>query len=142
MRTSIQISIEIIYESTFRAEKHGFAIQLEFNKLDLQTLLNALRFALTDEVLKERLEVASNLFTDRKDGGADTAIWWLNYVIRHNGCQFLKPYSTHLNFVQYLGMDICLLLFIAFFSFVKILFAFYQTYNMYNNGGKELGMSS
>lgn len=40
------------------------------------------------------------LFKDRPQDPKITAVWWIEYVLRHNGAHFLKPESTRLQWYQ------------------------------------------
>lgn len=52
----------------------------------------------------------------------DKAIYWIEYVIRHNGAHHLRSAATELLLYQYLLLDV-----IAFiiFSLILIIFIFY-----------------
>lgn len=53
----------------------------------------------------------------------ETAVYWTEYVIRHDGAYHLKPASTRLRWDQYLLLDVlaCLLVvFLLLIYFIKI----------------------
>ena len=92
-----------------RAEQSGYAIRLELESLSEEKLTSALETSLWKPEMKRKVEHFSALYTDREVSGVETAVWWINYVMRHNGTQFLRPYSLKLYWFQYLGVDIVLL---------------------------------
>lgn len=52
----------------------------------------------------------------------EKAIWWIEYVLRHNGASFLRSDATKLNLIQYLLLDvIAFLLAVAFLTFIVTL---------------------
>lgn len=40
----------------------------------------------------------------------ETAVWWVEHVLRHNGCPHLRPAALDLSWYQYFMLDILLLL--------------------------------
>ena len=74
--------------------------------LSEEILTYALETAMKNPEMRRKVEHFSSLFTDREVSGAETAVWWINYVMRHNGTEFLRPYSLELYWFQYLGVDL------------------------------------
>ncbi|KAG7308713.1 hypothetical protein JYU34_005938 [Plutella xylostella] len=76
------------------------------NEHNLRTILNKM---LTDKRYKEKALEISTRFKDRPMNGLDTAIWWIEYVIRHKGADFIKTPALKFNFLQYYMLDVLLL---------------------------------
>lgn len=38
--------------------------------------------------------------------GVEKVIWWIEYVIRHKGAEFLKSPAAEMSFVQYFLLDV------------------------------------
>ena len=66
---------------------------------------------------------------DRVLSPLDQAIWWVEYVLRHNGATHLRPATLDLHWSQYLLLDVamfvttvlCITIFVVF-KMGKILF--------------------
>ena len=54
-------------------------------------------------------------YKDRPMSPADTAVYWIEYVIRHKGAAHLKTAAVHMPLYQYLLLDV-----IAFLSFIIV----------------------
>lgn len=51
----------------------------------------------------------SQLLKDQIESPMEKAIFWTEYVIRHNGAQFLQSPAKDLNFMKYYLLDVVLL---------------------------------
>lgn len=67
----------------------------------------------------------SDVYRDRPLGPMKTAIYWLEYVIRHKGAPHMRSPAKELNFLQRHSVDViaflCLIVYIFYVS-VKLLF--------------------
>lgn len=63
----------------------------------------------------------------------DRAVYWVEYVLRHNGTSFLKISSPTLNYIQYFSIDFCFIIVsmitISIFVFVKMIKSTVRTKN-------------
>lgn len=73
---------------------------------------------------KENAIKLSKIFHDQPIKPLDKAIYWIEYVIRHNGAHHLKTAGNKLNWFQFLSIDVILVLIITIFLFI---FSFYAT---------------
>ena len=74
---------------------------------------------MNDDDLKENMKRMHELFVDARDPPLDRAVWWVEYVLRHKGAEFLKPHSVDLPWYQYHLLDV-----IAFILVIISLVAF------------------
>ena len=81
-------------------------------------LLAALDKAMFDKEMSRKVDKISKLFRDQKDDPVEKAVWWIEYVMRHGGTEFLRPHSLDLYWFQYICLDI------AVFLLAIITFAF------------------
>lgn len=51
----------------------------------------------------------------------DTAVYWVEYVLRHRGAPHLHYPGADMNFLQYNSIDVVLLLFAGIFVIFKVL---------------------
>ena len=92
---------------------------MDWKTFDIEQLVVAINKALNDENVKDNLKKMHDLFVDKRDHPIDTALWWVEYVIRHGGTDFLKPHSLDLPWYQYHLLDI-----IAFILMMSVLGTF------------------
>ena len=99
-----------------RAQRHGYAIMLDWPTLNTTGFTDAIKRVMLDTNIQEGMNRANQLFTDEKETPLERAVWWIEYVIRHDGAGFLRPESMTLSFYQYHLLDV-----IAFLSFIIIM---------------------
>ncbi|CAG7831702.1 unnamed protein product [Allacma fusca] len=73
------------------AEYHGIGIQLELADITEETLTKALSDLLNNERYARNVIEASRRFTDRPMSPVDTAVWWTEYVLRHDTSHLKSP---------------------------------------------------
>ena len=68
--------------------------------------------------------MTSEAFRDRPTNPKELAIWWTEYVIRHQGAPMLHCHGADLSWIEYLMIDviglICLILFVIIWSVKKL----------------------
>lgn len=64
----------------------------------------------------------SSITKDKPMSSIDTAIWWVEYVIRHNGAPHLRPASLDLTWYQYYMVDILCILILSLFLIFYVLY--------------------
>ena len=63
----------------------------------------------------------SKLSKDRPMNAQDSAVFWVEYVIRHRGAPHLHYPGADLNFFQFNSIDVILFLFAVFYVIIKVL---------------------
>ena len=105
-----------------RAERRGYAVMLDWTDLNTVDLLAAINKAATDPDMRREMVRAHQLFVDQPESPQARAVWWVEYVMRNKGAQFLKPSSLLLPSYQYHLLDVLLLLASAFLFIMTALF--------------------
>lgn len=54
----------------------------------------------------ERRPRVAQLFRDRQRPAMETAVWWVEYVVRHGGAEHLRSEARRLNWAQRNGLDV------------------------------------
>ena len=93
-----------------RAERRGYAVMLDWTSLNTEDLLAAIQKAATEPEMRREMARAHQLFVDQPESPRDRAVWWVEFVMRNKGAQFLKPSSLHLTWPQYHLLDVLLLI--------------------------------
>ena len=91
-----------------RLQRKNVAILIEFSDLDADTLLAAVKRAFEDQSMAASMSELSRLFKDVPMRPVEKAAWWVEFVCRHKGADFLKPKARHLPWYKYYNLDICL----------------------------------
>lgn len=99
----------------------GYAVQLELSELNENTLDEALNEILNNPKYRENAKKRSQLLHDQPMSPMDTAVFWVEHVIRHKGASHLRNFGTYLTWYQYLMLDVVLFLIVVFLSIVFII---------------------
>lgn len=62
-----------------------------------------------------------DLWLDHPMKSLDRAIWWIEYVIRHNGTKHLRSPTADIPWIQYLLLDIIFVVLVGVFVIVKLI---------------------
>ncbi|XP_065692756.2 UDP-glucuronosyltransferase 2A1-like isoform X2 [Patagioenas fasciata] len=101
----------------------GAAVELDFNRLTTQDLVNALNTVINNSTYKENALRLSKIHHDQPIKPLDRAVFWVEFVMRHKGAKHLRPAAHHLTWYQYHCLDVLVFLLtcaaIAVFILVK-----------------------
>ncbi|KAF7263659.1 hypothetical protein GWI33_001504, partial [Rhynchophorus ferrugineus] len=89
-----------------RAESSGYGKMLNLQTVTKENFANALRELLFDPKYAENVKKVSALFKDRILNPLDTSVYWIEYVIRHNGAPHLQSSAKDLAWYQYYLVDV------------------------------------
>lgn len=66
------------------------------------------------------MKITSIRFKDRPQKPVDTAVWWVDYVMRHEDTSFLRPLAISLTWYQRRQLDVWGFLAVTFFAVLYI----------------------
>ncbi|XP_069682314.1 UDP-glycosyltransferase UGT5-like [Periplaneta americana] len=92
----------------------GIAVALSYQTLAKESVLSALKTVLNNPSFTENAKRVKKAFNDRPVSALDTAIYWTEYVIRHEGAPHLRSAAVDLAWYQYYLLDVLAVLFLAF----------------------------
>ncbi|XP_017073251.2 LOW QUALITY PROTEIN: UDP-glycosyltransferase UGT5 [Drosophila eugracilis] len=84
----------------------GYAISLHFQSITEEILRDSLLQLLHNTTYKENVQRVSNIFRDREQEPRKTAVYWIEYVIRHRGAPHLRSAGLDLNWFQFYLLDV------------------------------------
>ncbi|KAI5746283.1 hypothetical protein M8J77_001866 [Diaphorina citri] len=84
----------------------GAAVPLSYFNITEKSLLWAANTVLDNESYKLAALKASRRFNDRQNSPLNTAIWWVEYVLRHHGAPHLRSAFDDLSWVEFLLLDV------------------------------------
>ncbi|XP_068605440.1 UDP-glucuronosyltransferase 1A1-like [Brachionichthys hirsutus] len=90
--------------------KKGVGVMLDIHTLTTESLLRGLSDVINDSRYKEKVQELSALHKDRPVDPLDLAVFWTEFVMRHNGTKHLRPAARQLNWFQYFCLDVAALL--------------------------------
>nr|QVG59857.1 UDP-glucuronosyltransferase [Nilaparvata lugens] len=88
-------------------------IVVEFADINYQVVYETLNKLLKDSSYKENMMRLSKITNDKPMPALETAVWWVEYVLRHSGAPHLTPVSLELYWFQYLCLDVIAALLLA-----------------------------
>ncbi|XP_068869496.1 UDP-glucuronosyltransferase 2A2-like isoform X3 [Aphelocoma coerulescens] len=100
----------------------GAAVQVDFNTMKTQDLVDALNTVIHNSTYKENALKLSKIQHDQPVKPLDRAVFWIEFVMRHKGAKHLRPAAHHLTWYQYHSLDVLAFLFTCTAIVVFILF--------------------
>ncbi|XP_073847615.1 UDP-glycosyltransferase UGT5-like isoform X2 [Musca autumnalis] len=89
-----------------KAELSGYALKLHFPSITREILKKSLNELLHNPSYRDNIQRISNIFRDRPMEARETAVYWIEYVIRHNGAKHLRSAGLDLKWYQLYLLDV------------------------------------
>lgn len=124
------------YINMNRIQSAGFGLQLDFNNLTEIHFLETIDRILTEAKFQENAKKLSKLFRDHPEKPLKRAIFWIEYVLRHNGAKHLRSGAVELQWWQRDMLDIVLIIGLCLI-FIKILISRILSFIIYKKLKKE-----
>ncbi|XP_066259818.1 UDP-glycosyltransferase UGT5-like [Euwallacea similis] len=119
------------FTNALKAVQGGYGLRIGYNdeNFNEETVTNLINELLTNPKYTENVKRISNIYHDRPINSKESAIYWVNYVVRHKGAEHLKVAGVKLPLYQHLLLDIVIPLIIllhvsVYFSIKVIRFAY------------------
>lgn len=129
------------YTNIQKLQKLGVAIKLDYLNLDTKDMVAAINEIINNSTYTDNMKILSNKFNDRPNNPKDLAVYWIEYVIRHNGSHFLKSPLVDMYFIEYYLIEITIIFSTFFFSFVVFLILKYIS-KLNKVGSKKMNVKS
>jgi len=100
-----------------KAEKAGYALAIDYSDVSEETLYKAITRVIGEPQFRDKVQHLSKIYRDQMGKPLDRAVFWTEYVLRHNGAPHLRSPARDLNFVQYHSLDV-IFTFLAVISLV------------------------
>ncbi|KAJ0176676.1 hypothetical protein K1T71_007855 [Dendrolimus kikuchii] len=94
------------YNNLLQTETHGFGKILEYHTIDEMTLDKALNEVLYNKSYEINAKEMSRRFKDRPLSAMETAVYWIEYVIRNKGANYMKNPANNMSWVAYTMLDV------------------------------------
>lgn len=103
------------------AVSDGWAIQLNVDEANETEFANAIDELLMNNTYTERVKRLSHLYRDRPEPPLETAIYWIEYVLRHQGARHMQSAMVHLNFIQRNSIDVFAMFVVVIYAIAKLI---------------------
>lgn len=110
------------YNNVLEIQEAGMGRVLKYHDINENNLENAVRMVLEDESYMVKAKEISRRFQDRPMSALDTAMFWIEYVIRHKGADFMKNPAMKLSWISYYMLDILAIILVVLVVFLYISF--------------------
>lgn len=104
-----------------RAVYNGYGLKLKFDQLNEDTFEKSIFELLNNSSYRENVRHKSKIYHDRPEHPLKTAVYWVEYVIRHKGAQHLKIAGLKLPWYKYYMVDVFAAIFLLMSVTIKIL---------------------
>lgn len=84
----------------------GLAEEVDYDVMDENDIYEKLVKLINNPSYKKQSVIYASLMKDRPMDALDSAVYWVEYVIRHKGSLHLRLGTSHLNFFQYFLLDV------------------------------------
>nr|CAD7452121.1 unnamed protein product [Timema tahoe] len=115
-----------------RCVLQGFAVRLLYDDITKESLLSAIRTLLDNPRYSANAKKTSFQFRDRPHTALETAVYWVEYVIRHRGAPHLRSAGADLPTYQYLLLDVISVLVLGVVSFLYLTYIVIRTVLRYS----------
>ncbi|XP_050298914.1 UDP-glycosyltransferase UGT5-like isoform X2 [Anthonomus grandis grandis] len=99
----------------------GLKVDFQDENVSEEMLKKLIREVLDNPKYKENVQKFSKIYHDRPMSPMATAVYWIEYVIRHNGAHHLRVAGVGMPLYQYLLLDVLLIVLVVllgvFFAF-------------------------
>lgn len=112
------------YNNVLLAEQQGVGKVLEYDDINEETLQKVFNEVIYNEMYRKNSKAVSARFKDRPMTPLDTAVYWIEYVIRYKGADFMKNPALKLSWIAYSMLDVYA------FILLVVLASLYSTYKL------------
>ncbi|XP_055374507.1 uncharacterized protein LOC129607504 [Condylostylus longicornis] len=101
--------------------KKGFGVGIDITNLTIDSFENVINDVLTNEKYSKEVKYFSQIYRDRPMTAKESAIFWIEYVLRYNGAKHMQNSAIFMSNYKRLGIDVILFLVILFYAFYRII---------------------
>lgn len=101
-------------------EAAGVGMKININDLNFENIFHAVHTILNDPNYRTNAKQLAKRFTDRPMSPLDNAVYWTEYVMRHNGAPQLQSAASDLSWYQLLLLDVIAVT-LAFITIITVL---------------------
>ncbi|XP_063234826.1 UDP-glycosyltransferase UGT5-like [Bacillus rossius redtenbacheri] len=96
--------------NVLQAVNTGYALQLDYENITEESVYWTLNEVISNPKYKEAAKRISAVFHDQPQTAMEQAVFWVEYVLRHNGARHLRSAALDLAWYQYYLLDVAAVL--------------------------------
>lgn len=98
----------------------GYGLQLDYQSMSEEEFRKSIDEALNNRTYVDNVQRFSKIYRDRPMSTRNTAVYWIEYVMRHHGAPHLQSPLVHSNILVQYSLDVVGFLLLVVFVFVKV----------------------
>lgn len=87
-------------------ERSGYGLSVDYITLSEESLNNAIQEVLNNPKYTKAVQDFSRLYRDRPMTPRQTVVYWVDYVLRHQGAKHMQSPAIHMNRWQLMSLDV------------------------------------
>nr|XP_027223434.1 UDP-glucuronosyltransferase 2B14-like [Penaeus vannamei] len=91
-------------------QKHGLGVVLVWEELSVDLIVNSIQEVMNNPKYKRNAEEVMSVVRDQPETPRERAVFWTEYVVRHQGAPRLRSPAAKLSWVEFLMLDVLLVL--------------------------------
>jgi len=99
----------------------GWGLKLDITEITESSLTTTINGLLSNPKYAQTVKKLSELARDRPMNARDTAVFWIEYVLRHKGAPHMHYPGADLNILQYNSIDVILFIVAVLYTICKLL---------------------
>lgn len=92
-------------------ERLNIGLMQSMVDLSTESLLGAINIIMNNDTYYKSIERISDIFKSNQNDPLDTAIYWIEYIIKHKGAPHLQSHAKNLPWYRYLLLDVFMVVF-------------------------------
>lgn len=104
------------HRNSYKLGSLGIARTLSIEQVNEKQLFAELNEVLQNREYAVKAKEVGEIFNDNMMHPMDEAMYWIEHVIKSNGAKYLKSGAVHLNWLQYVQLDVWILPFAILFA--------------------------
>ncbi|CAH0715617.1 unnamed protein product, partial [Brenthis ino] len=108
------------YNNLLLVQETGFGKILQYHEINEVTLENILQEILNNETYAIKAKEMSRTFKDRPMSALDTAMFWIEYVIRNKGAEYMKNPARNISWIAYSMIDAYIFIITLFVAVIAV----------------------
>lgn len=101
--------------------QYGIGKTLLFSNLTMESLNETINEVVNNPIYKENTIKLDKLLRGTQPDGVDTAVWWIEHVIRNNGTAAIKEFNAEISWYDFYLVDVIALLLLLFALLLYVL---------------------
>lgn len=98
-----------------KLERDGIGLLQSMKDMTEESFMNAIQSVLNNATIYENVKMKSEIFRANQNSPLDTAIWWIEYVLKFKGAPHIQSPARDMSWFRYLSLDIAFVFFGAIY---------------------------